>query len=87
MTTTTQSPWRSAEQVAADLGVETEYVRRQLKNGVLVGKKLGNRWRVHVDDVEAFMRGGDRVAPAAQHKDTKKSARQQRGGRATVGGG
>lgn len=77
--TATRSPWRTVEEVAAELGVNPEYVRRQCKNGALVGTKLGNKWRIHDDAVKAFMAAGKK--PASQPgrgKDTKKSARQLR---------
>jgi len=77
----TPGAYLSVEQVAAEIGVDEEYVRRQCKAGVIRAKKLGNKWRIHPDDLAAFMRPGgdaDRAAPAAQKRDKKLSARQQR---------
>lgn len=73
----TQATYLSAEQVAATIGVEVEYVRRQCKAGHLKATKLGTKWRIHPADLDAFMRGAT-VAPARPGRSKKLSARQQR---------
>lgn len=71
--------WLTTEDVAARIGMDPEYVRRQCAAGNLAAKKLGTVWRIHPEDLETFMRGS--AAPAAREKRlTARQARQQRHG-------
>ena len=58
--------WLTVAEVATDLKVTTETVRRWLREGKLQGAILSDRggWRVRRSEVDAFMvaRGGDRRA-------------------------
>lgn len=45
----------TADQVGSDLGVTPKTVREWLKNGDLVGIKLGGSWRIHKKDVWRFV--------------------------------
>jgi excisionase family DNA binding protein len=67
----------TVEEVAAEIRMHPEYVTRLCAAGTLPAKKLGNRWRVHPDDLAAFMRG-EAKAPAAQPRPPRLTARQAR---------
>lgn len=53
---------------AADIVRKTpDYIARQCAKKALRAKKLGNDWRIHRDDLEAFMRSGV-PAPATRSR-------------------
>jgi excisionase family DNA binding protein len=59
--------YMSTEDVAAQVGMSSEWVRRQCKAKNLVATKLGRSYRIEKADFETFMRkyrGGE--APAAR---------------------
>lgn len=43
------------EEIARQLDITEEQVRRYLRKGELVGFKLGNDWRVRPSDLEEFL--------------------------------
>jgi excisionase family DNA binding protein len=45
------------EQVAEQLQVSTRTVRAWLRNGELVGIKIGKSWRIHPDDIHRLLDG------------------------------
>lgn len=56
--------WRPLE-IARRLAVSDEQVRRWLRSGALVGRKLGTQWRVGDDVLLVFIRERLREAGAA----------------------
>jgi excisionase family DNA binding protein len=48
-------------EVADELNVNPETVRRWLKRGDLVGRKVGRHWRIAMADLKAFA-AGERLA-------------------------
>lgn len=68
------SDYLTVAEVADRIHMTEDYVTRQCKAGALKAKKLGNTWRIHVANLEAFMLD-DSPAPAARQR---LSARQQR---------
>lgn len=68
----------TVEEVADEIRMHPEYVTRLCAAGTLRAKKLGNRWRIHPEDLAAFMRGADAQAPAAQPREKRLTARQAR---------
>lgn len=67
----------TVDDIAADLRMSTEWVRRQCHNGVIRATKFGRAYRIHVDDLEAFKwkyRGS--VVPASRVRDTKSGPRR-----------
>ena len=69
------SAYLTVEEVAEEIGMGTDWVRRQCAAGVIPAKKLGQVWRVHRDNLDAFM-GAPEPAPAAQPSPL--TARQRR---------
>lgn len=65
-----------AEDVAAELGVGVDWVRRQCKAGVIPAKKLGHEWRILRANLDAFMGAPDATPPAQPGRAL--SARQRR---------
>lgn len=59
MTSTNRRLWLSVAQVAEHAGRHPVTVRTALSSGALHGyqRKAGASWRVHVDCVEAWLRG------------------------------
>ena len=45
----------TAQEVADYLGISEATVRRYLNRGKIKGYRLGNRWRIKRDDVEAYL--------------------------------
>lgn len=48
--------WLTTSQVAEQIGETVSNVTRRCVSGELAAKKLGNRWRIHPDDLAAFMK-------------------------------
>ena len=44
------------KEVANQLRIDDETVRRWLSSGVLKGLKVGNSWRVREDDLQEFLK-------------------------------
>lgn len=63
------------DEVATEIRMSKDYVRKQCESGALVAKKLGNRWRIIRRDLDAFMVDG---IPSKRTRDTRLSARQQK---------
>lgn len=60
-------PYMTADEVAAELRMSGDWVRRQCKAGVIPATKLGREWRISPADLTAFMRKYRGVAtPAPQ---------------------
>lgn len=59
----TETPWLLTEEVAAFLRVDREWVSRQCAKGALKATKLGQHWRIHRDDLDAFMGQGQIQTP------------------------
>lgn len=53
-----ETKWLTVQQIAERLQVDVQTVRRWLRSGDLRGVRLSDRagWRVHPDDLEAFLR-------------------------------
>jgi len=47
----------TVEEVARQLRVHPQSVRRWLRSGVLVGASVGNAWRIRPEAVESFLAG------------------------------
>ena len=45
----------TAQEVADYLGINEATVRRYLNRGKIKGYRLGNRWRIRREDVEAYL--------------------------------
>jgi excisionase family DNA binding protein len=54
----------TVEQAAEELQVSAETVRRMLARGELVGRRIGNRWRLPARELEEWQSRGERP-PAA----------------------
>ena len=52
-----EEPLLSVEEAAARLVTSPQTVRAWLKDGTLVGLRSGPRWRVPLENVEAFIKG------------------------------
>jgi excisionase family DNA binding protein len=53
----------SPSQVAARIGATTRSVQRWIANGSLPARRVGGRWRVASDVLDAFTRGGEPAGP------------------------
>lgn len=64
----------SCADVAEQIGESVQNVRRRCLRGQIAAIKLGDKWRIHPDAVEAFMQ------PTNQHAEPKRklTARQRR---------
>lgn len=64
----TQERWLTVAEVAERLDVAQETVRRLLRRGELPGMRISKRsgWRVHPEDVDAFIRRHFHTAEASQ---------------------
>jgi len=60
--------WLTPEQVAEQLQVTEHTVYMWLRNGKLLGRKLGRLWRIAPSDLAAFLE------KATPHTDVKMSA-------------
>lgn len=60
--------------VAEQIGETVDSVERRCARGQIAATKLGNRWRIHPDAVDAFMRPNNVVASPRR----RLSARQRR---------
>lgn len=58
---TSEKKW-TPEEIADDLRIDVATVRRWLRDGSLVGLKLGRQWRIPDTDYKAFLK--------AQRNDT-----------------
>jgi len=47
----------SPEEAAEWLGVSPQTVYRLLRSGELPGRKIGQQWRIHKGELEAYLRG------------------------------
>lgn len=75
MTDTTQ--FIEVPDIAAELKMSEEWVRRQCHNGVIPATKFGRAYKVDVRDYETFKRKYRGTAvPAARERDTKSSRRR-----------
>lgn len=63
--TAIESPYLTTTEAGGILRKTPDYVARQCAKKAIRAKKLGNDWRIHRDDLEAFMRGGG-TAPATR---------------------
>jgi excisionase family DNA binding protein len=43
------------EEAALELKMSVEYIRRLLRNGELVGSKIGSDWRISEPDLQDFI--------------------------------
>ena len=71
------SAYMTADEVADEIGMTADWVRRQCAAGVIKGKKLGQEWRIHRDNLAAFMEAPE-PAPASRQRPERLSARQRR---------
>lgn len=69
------SRYLSAADVAEEIGESVEQVRRRCKSGQIAATKLGDKWRIHPDAVDAFMRPNNVVTTP---RPSRLSARQKR---------
>lgn len=56
------SPWRTPEEVAVIARRKTSTINKALRAGELRGRQpggKGGKWLVHIDDVDAWIRGED----------------------------
>lgn len=60
-----QTPYLTTEEAAEIIRKSPDYVARMCNAKALAGKKLGNDWRIHRDDLDQFMRAGSK-APATR---------------------
>lgn len=76
MTTTGEAgtAYLTVDEVAAEIRMSVDYVRRQCANGAIKAKKLGTEWRITPAALAAFMGDGEK-APATRKR---LSARQMR---------
>lgn len=51
------SPWRTLKQAAEYLQLHPWTVRQRLKAGALRGHRLGRYWRIHIEELERFVKG------------------------------
>lgn len=66
--------WLSTAEVAEQIGLTAESVTRLCSIGDLPATKLGNRWRVHPDDLERYMQPSVKTSP----RKRRTTARQRR---------
>lgn len=56
----------TTDEAAAIIRTDRDYVSRQCANGNITAKKLGTEWRIHREDLDAFMRGTRAKAPPSR---------------------
>jgi excisionase family DNA binding protein len=59
------SPYLTTDEAAGIIRKTPDYIARQCAKKTLRAKKLGNDWRIHREDLDAFMRAGGK-APATR---------------------
>jgi excisionase family DNA binding protein len=50
----------NTEERAEQLGVSRQMIRQLLRDGLLQGRKIGNRWYASSETVKAYLTGKDR---------------------------
>lgn len=61
-------------EAAAEIRTSEDYVARQCNAGHLLGKKVGNEWRIHKDDLEQFMRSGGKAKATRDRSGRRRAA-------------
>lgn len=69
-----ESPYLTTAEVASIIRKTPDYVARQCAKDAIKSIKLGNDWRIHRDDVDAFMRGGKQVTATRTRPRRRRAA-------------